>query len=241
MIGLVKGTTSMLAVALALAGAASAAEREPEAADALVVNNTGFLGAHPDLRWRREGMAAIQDGRPREAFTFFRRAARYADKPSQAMVAEMLWTGTGVPADRPLAYAWMDIAAERAYVPFVAKREQYWNALSESEQALALDVGRPLYEEYRDEVAQERLERKLEKAKRKITGSRTGFVGFLTLVVAGPGGVGIAIDGERFYDDTYWEPDQYWEWQDSIWKDPAFGTVTVEPLEVVRDGDATGE
>ena len=60
---LVKGTTSMLAVALALAGAASAAEREPEAADALVVNNTGFLGAHPDLRWRREGMAAIQDGR----------------------------------------------------------------------------------------------------------------------------------------------------------------------------------
>ena len=126
-------------------------------------------------------------------------------------------------------------------VPFVAKREQYWNALSESEQALALDVGRPLYEEYRDEVAQERLERKLEKAKRKITGSRTGFVGFLTLVVAGPGGVGIAIDGERFYDDTYWEPDQYWEWQDSIWKDPAFGTVTVEPLEVVRDGAATGE
>lgn len=230
---------SVIAVALALAisGPAMSQERTPRRADALVLNNTGFLGAHPDLRWRREGQATLEEGRPREAFTYFRRAARFADKPSQAMVAEMLWTGNGVAVDRPRAYAWMDIAAERAYVPFVAKREAYWNALSEAERAQALDVGRPLYEEYRDAVAQERLERELKKAKRKITGSRTGFVGFLTVMVAGPGGIGMAIDGERFYDDKYWEPDLYWEWQDAIWKDPGFGVVTVEPLEVVREED----
>ena len=230
---------SLMAIALALAvsGPAISGERTPRRADALVLNNTGFLGAHPDLRWRREGQATLEKGRPREALTYFRRAARYADKPSQAMVAEMLWTGNGAEVDRALAYAWMDIAAERAYVPFVARREAYWNALSDTERARALEVGRPLYEEYRDEVAQERLERELEKARRKITGSRTGFVGFLHVQIAGPGGTPITISAERFYDDKYWEPEQYWAWQDSIWKDPGFGTVTVKPLEVVREED----
>lgn len=234
-------TLIAIALALAISGPAIAANPIPQRGDALILNNTGFLGAHPDLRWRREGQATLEKDRPREAFTYFMRAARYADKPSQAMVAEMLWTGNGVAVDRPLAYAWMDIAAERAYVPFVAKREAYWNALSEAERAQALEVGHTLYGEYRDEVAQERLERELEKAKRKITGSRTGFVGFLEVQLAGSHGTPITVSAERFYDDRYWEPDQYWEWQDTIWKDPGFGTVTVKPLEVVRDEDEGGE
>ena len=45
------------------------------------------------------------------------------------------------------------------------------------------------------------------------------------------------IEGERFYDDTYWEPERYWEWQDATWKDPPTGTVNVKALEVVRDRD----
>ncbi|HEU4814300.1 MAG TPA: hypothetical protein VFS99_08745 [Xanthomonadaceae bacterium] len=216
--------------------------REAAPADApdarRVMNSAGFLLAHPDLRWRREGIAALGDGRAGEALTYFQRAARYADKASQAMVAEMLWTGTGVPVDRPRAYAWMDIAAERAYIPFVAKREQYWNALSAAERTRALEVGRRLYEEHRDDVAKERLERELAKAKRKITGSRVGNVGNLQVMIPLAGGkVFTTISGERYYDDTYWEPDQYWAWQDSIWKDPPIGTVNVKPLEVVRPGD----
>ena len=111
--------------------------------DELVMSSEGFLSSHPDLRWRGEGLEALQEDRAGEAFDYFKRAAKYADKPSQAMVAEMLWTGTGTPMDRPLAYAWMDVAAERAYIPFLAKREQYWNALSEAEQARALEVGAP--------------------------------------------------------------------------------------------------
>lgn len=223
----------LVALALAFPGAAAADDRP----DRIVLNDAGFLASHPDLKWRREGQAALLDERRSEAFTYFKRAARYADKASQAMMAEMLWTGTGVPMDRPLAYAWMDIAAERAYVPFVAKREQYWNALDEAGQARAIEIGRPLFKEYRDAVTQRRLERKLEDAKRHVTGSRVGFVGRLTIVIPGPGGVPIDIDGERFYDDTYWEPDQYWAWQDSIWNEPNIGTVNVEPLEVVRNGD----
>lgn len=212
-----------------------APEKPVDAGDIEVMNTEGFLAAHPDLRWRREGLQSYNEGNTGEALTFFKRASRYADKPSQAMVAEMLWAGTGTPMDRPLAYAWMDLAAERAYVPFLAKREQYWNSLSEVERARALDVGAGVYAEYRDTVAKERLDRLLLRAKRSATGSRLGSVGNLKIIVPGPGGSSITIDGSRYYDDRYWKPENYWAWQDSIWKDPPTGTVTVEPLEVVPD------
>ncbi|HET8818969.1 MAG TPA: hypothetical protein VFM73_05440 [Xanthomonadaceae bacterium] len=236
----------VLACLVALSAAPSlvqAAQDQPrfEPADQDVMSTAGFLAAHPDLRWRSEGMAALEEDRAGEAFTYFKRASRYADKPSQAMVAEMLWTGTGTPMDRPAAYAWMDVAAERAYIPFLAKREQYWNALSAAERQEALAVGAAIYDEYNDAVAKERLERLLRRAQRNVTGSRTGSVGNLQVMVPGPGGIMLTIDGSRYYDDQYWEPEHYWAWQDSIWKDPPTGNVRVAPLEVVREEDAGGE
>jgi hypothetical protein len=134
----------------------------------------------------------------------------------------------------------MDVAAERAYIPFLAKREQYWNALTESERARALDVGKGIYDEYQDTVAKERLDRLLRRAKRSVTGSRVGSVGNLQIMVPGPGGSMITIDGSRYYDEQYWEPEHYWAWQDSIWKDPPTGRVTVNPLEVVGDDEDAG-
>ena len=38
-----------------------------------------------------------------------------------------------VPADRALAYAWMDVAAERLYHDFLVRREGYWRALDEAQ------------------------------------------------------------------------------------------------------------
>ena len=226
----------LLAVPAAIvAGESQAPQRLPD--QSTVMNSGGFLGAHPDLHWRREGVIALADGRKGEALTYFRRAARYADKASQAMVAEMLWTGTGTPVDRPLAYAWMDIAAERAYIPFVAKREEYWKALDMEEREEALRVGAAIHDEYRDAVAKPRLERELVRGKRKITGSRVGHLGNVKVMIPVAGGMMQTIEGERFYDDTYWEPERYWEWQDATWKDPPTGTVNVKALEVVRDRD----
>jgi hypothetical protein len=189
-------------------------------ADEAVLNDSGFLHAHPDLRWRGEGQVALDEGRFRDAFEAFLQAARYADKPSQAMVGEMLWTGRGVRVDRPLAYAWMDIAAERGYVPFVTRREQYWALLDAGERSEAVEVGRPLFARYRDEVAKPRTERAMAKARRKVTNSRVGSVSGMRVIIPGPKNSSIAIDGQRYYDDTWWEPSQYWAWQDSIWQDP---------------------
>ena len=228
-----------LPASFALAQDAPGRPAPPTFAQQLVMHSEGWLSAHPDLRWRREGLQSLEEGRGAEALARFRRAARHADKPSQAMIAEMLWTGRGLPVDRPLAYAWMDIAAERAYVQFVAKREQYWAALDAAQRQRALEVGRPLYAEYRDAVAKPRLALRLRRAARRMTGSRTGFVGALEVIVPGPGGVGMSVRGDDYYNEQFWKPELYFAWHDSIWKDPPTGHVDVRPMEVVRDEQDT--
>jgi uncharacterized protein len=201
----------------------------------VILNSQYFLSAHPDIRWRREGVWSLELGQPEHAAEYFRRAARYADKPSQAMLAELYWSGMGVEVDRPLAYAWMDLAAERAYPVFLAKREHYWAQLTEAERGRVQEVGLPLYEQFGDDVAKPRLERLLRRARRNITGSRVGFVGALKILVPGPGGAAHSISGDDFYDDRFWEPARYWEWQDHAWKQARTGRVDIRPLERIDD------
>ena len=193
----------------------------------------GFLAAHPDLRWRLEGLRAHQAGDYALALTRLLRAASFADKPAQAIIAEMHWRGQGVPQDRPLAYAWMDIAAERLYPGFVAYREAYWEALSPSERADAIARGQAVLAEYGDALAKPRLEKVLLRERRKVTGSRVGFVGNLTIVpFTGPlAGTGMTVTGEEYYADKYWKPDAYWAEQDRIWEAPLRGRVKVGELE----------
>src|SRR3546814_6686092 len=75
----------------------------------------GVLTGHPDVRWRHEALHSYSRHEYDIALDQFLRAARYGDKPAQAMLAEMYWKGTGVAQDRPRGYAWMDIAAERRF------------------------------------------------------------------------------------------------------------------------------
>ena len=128
----------------------------------------GFLTAHPDLRHNKRGLTAFLDGDYEKAARSFRLAARYADKPSQALIAEMLWEGKGSAQDRPLAYAWADLAAERGERRLVLQREHYWEQMSESERALAIERGEAVYAEFGDAVAQPRLARVLRRASRNL-------------------------------------------------------------------------
>lgn len=222
---------SALALTLLLAPIAfspAMAERE-RAPDALVMSSEGFLDAHPDLKYRQQGLAAWEKGDYEKAFTLFKRSARFADKPSQGMVAEMLWRGEGAAQNRPEAYAWMDLAAERKYRPMLIQREIYWEALTPEEREAAIEVGKKLYEEYGDAAAQPRLEIKMRQAKKKSAGSRTGFTGSLVINIPTPGG-NFTIDGSSYYHPDYWEPAKYWAWQEKGWKDPPRGMVNVGPL-----------
>jgi len=195
----------------------------------------GFLSGHPDLRYRMHGQAELEQRRYEDAFSFFRRAAWYADKASQGMVAEMLWNGQGTAQDRAAAYAWMDLAAERGYYGFALLRERYWDALTSEERARAIELGGEIYATYGDEVAEPRLATALRRARRNSTGSRTGFAGNVKINVPGPGGEHITIDGAKFYDERYWDPKQYRAWQDAVWTHPArVGKVSVGEVEQVQ-------
>ena len=236
---IVLSATLLCLVPLATGLPQAASAQAPPATDALdqeILSSAGFLSAHPDLLNRGRGWAAYNQGRFDEALTWFQRAARYADKPSQAMVAEMLWKGEGGAADPALAYAWMDLAAERHYRSFVVLRERYWAQLDAARREDAIARGEAVYAEYGDAVAKPRIAAVLRRERSRTTGSRTGFVGSLKITVPGPGGIPQTIDGSRYYASKFWDPEEYQAWHDAVWKDPPAGRVDVGEIEPLRDG-----
>jgi tetratricopeptide (TPR) repeat protein len=196
---------------------------------------SGFLSAHPDIRWRREASYSYNRKEYDLAMDQYKRAARYADKPSQAMIAEMYWKGLGVPQDRELGYAWMDLAAERMYPNFVIKRERYWELLDAGQRRNAIERGQQLLAEYGDETAKPRLAKIMQRAKRETTGSHAGFVGggLRITPMTGPlAGTGITMSPEEYYAPQYWNPQQYFASQDAEWGSPR-GRVNVGELQSV--------
>lgn len=229
------GLVVLLAVALATptswAETGVKALSSPDPTEDPLMMNAGFLSSHPDLRYRMLGLEKYKDKKYEEAFRFFQRASYYADKPSQGMVAEMLWDGLGIEPDRALAYAWMDLAAERGYRGFLGLRERYWDQLSEAEQARSLEEGLAVYAKYGDDAAKPRIAGVLRRERKKSVGSRTGFTGSVQILVPGPGGSMDVIDGSKYYDDRYWDAEKYQAWHDSVWMKPRVGLVHVGEIE----------
>ena len=215
-------------------GMAAKKAAPPDPADDRLLITAGFLDHHQDLKYRLLGLEAYKEKRFDKAMRFFRRASYFTDKPSQGMVAEMYWNGEGVPADRALAYAWMDLAAERGYTGFIGLREKYWKTLDEAERARATTEGQAIYARFGDDAAKPRYEAGLRRGKNNITGSRTGFNRGVRIEIPGPAGSQM-IEGSKFYDERYWNAKKYWAWQDQIWAKPRIGKVTVGELEVARD------
>lgn len=204
----------------------------PDRDDQQVMATDAFLDAHPDMKHRRLGAIAVDEGRQEDARAEFLEAARYGDKLSQAMLAEMAWKGQGQPQDRLLAYAWADLAAERGYPQFVALREAYWEALAPADRARAIEVGQPLLAEYADAVARPRLARELRKARRYMAGGRVNKNA--DLFVVGPGRQWIQIRGGDFYATKFWEPEAYEAWTDALWKTPWVEKVEVGAPESIN-------
>ncbi len=210
----------------------AAPRKEPD-----FVATAAFMSGHPDLRWRIAGLNAHRKGEYGEALEAFRRAARFADKPAAAAIAELYWEGKGVAQDRALAYAWMDLAAERQWRLFLVRREGMWAELTDAERERALAVGAALYEVFGDAVAKPRMARALRNARRNTTGSRTGSAG--SLRIENPSAnANLIVDGSQFYAEKYWDPKMYWRWQQETWAPELQGrvdvgtvTATAEPSE----------
>lgn len=198
------------------------------------MQSAGFLNKHPDILYRHLGLDLLHRGQEARGLRALERAAFYSDKASQAVIADAYWRGAfGRQRDRPLAYAWIDLAAERGYPELLELREAYWSQLSAEERESALAEGAGVYARYGDEVAQARLARVLRRAMRDVTGSRTGSGIGLTIVAPAPGSgsgaptasddttlVPIAtIPGSTFYAPRLWRPEQYFKQQDLQWKE----------------------
>src|SRR3546814_11941238 len=86
---------------------------------------------------------------------------------------------------------------------------------------------------YGDAAAKPRIAIALRRGRREMTGSRTGMVGSLKIYVPGPGGYQ-QIDGSKFYDARYWEPEKYQQRHDANWQQPRIGRVDA------GEGERTG-
>ncbi|WP_426270466.1 hypothetical protein ACN9MB_01065 [Dyella kyungheensis] len=202
----------------------------------------GVIEHHSDLYFRTLGADAYKAGDKKRALEMFTSAARYGDKPSEAMVATMYWNGEGTAVDRPRAYAWMDLAADRGYHDLLIQRELYWNRLSPSERDEAIAVGKQIYDEYSDERGQQHLAAELSRVALQATGSHTGYVGN-GVVARSLGGVGTAFGGSvrgylndnnitqlsQYYSSAAWSADDYLHLKDLQWrfKGPLQGNVEV--------------
>lgn len=218
------------------------AERSPLAVPPELLAEEGFINSHPDLRWRERGRQEYVRGEFEAAAEYFRRAARHADKPSQAILGEMYWTGRGVARDPALAYVWMDLAAERGYRAFLGRREYLWSQLDAAQQARAVEAGQGLYAEFGDEAAKPRLERILLRGRMQATGSHISASERKLIVIteahATPGAgpltdASFAAMGSvgNFHADEYWVPELYWQMQDRYWRDLPMGEIIVQPLQ----------
>lgn len=181
-----------------------------------IVSSHAFLKHHPDLRYRFQGLREYERGDYRRAMGRFLIAAQWADKPSQAMIAQMHFLGRGVPRDPVRGYIWMDLAAERGEARMVVERERYWEQLDESQRARVLELGPEVYARYGDEVTGPRLARVLEHGRRAMTGGRLGTSSQLDVVLPTTAG-SITVRGEEFYQDIYWDLPSYWAWQIRDW------------------------
>ncbi|MDH7452977.1 hypothetical protein QF205_07790 [Luteimonas composti] len=201
-----------------------------------------YWNAHRDQKYRRLGIEALQAGRGEEARHLLGQAARYADKPAQALLAQLYWEGQGGPRDPATAYAWMDLAAERGHPQLLLQREYYWSALDEPARARALEVGRALYAEYGDAQAQPRLERERRRWTRLAVGSRLGGPSAARACTGskaagrGAGGLdvcGSGVDASVHYAEARLSPAEYWRARD---QDVAalFGTAAIGTLEPQR-------
>jgi hypothetical protein len=234
---MMKWSSLLIGFALLLCTWSPRASDVPDPAADRVLKASGFLDGHPDLRYRLLGLEEYGNRNLSEAFGLFERAALYADKPSQAIVGEMYWVGAGTEQNRALGYVWMSLAAERGYHTFSKKRDAYWRALTEDERKSASLSAPALKERYGDAAAEQRLASALRRGRSQMTGSRLGSqASSVQIVIPGHG----SIEGSRFYDSKFWNPEEYRAWHDAYWMDLRFGRVDLGSVEQVKEDEGVG-
>jgi hypothetical protein len=181
------------------------------------------------------------------ALHYFEIGALYADKLSQLSIGLMHLNGEGVTKDPIVAYAWIDLAAERSYPAFAATRDKLRQTMTSVQLEQAEKLRQELAARYGDAVAKPRMAMQLRQGQMQLTGSRTGFdfgviqVGSAAcgppLRIGGRTTPQIGCMGPSFMAKENWQPDLYFAARDQEWK----ASVSVGPVEELEAAKKPGE
>jgi hypothetical protein len=182
--------------------------------------------AFPKPHLKRLADAAYTRGHHEHALHMYRRASRWGDKFSQFSVGIMLWRGEGTGADRPQAWAWLALAAERGYPFMTDLRDHAWDALDEAERTRAAEQFAALADEYADVAVQPRADRLLGSARR----AQQWALNKIYTLRSGRLRIGIELDNPKRY--QYWNLVQY---ETDYMLDQPAGRVELRELRVIED------
>lgn len=206
----------------ALVGAVlmSSATAQPE--------DASFAEHTPGYRHYNEAMYSYRAGQYASARSKFKVAARWGDKLSQYNLGIMNYLGQGAPEDAARAWAWVTLAAERDYPMMLDMADQIYDGLSEAQKAQGRSILEDeLIPEFGDEVAIERTAKRMQRERKRVTGSRTGAVGNLTVIDRS----GRSRSGRDFYRAEAWDFRQVVEQETRLFKGLDLGEVTLRDVE----------
>jgi hypothetical protein len=224
--------------------------------------NTPEDDGRPGEYYFKLGAYAFEHKDFAHAAEMYKVAASWADKTAEFNLAVMYARGQGVPVDMPRAMAWIALAAERGDARYVETREVIYSNLSKEQFDQSNVVWRELKKTYGDDVALTRAKARWHEVRTSMTGSHVGAIGNLQVsgaVISGPppadSPAGASVGTHREAKATFQltggnQQDAsiaYRQLRESDNPyDPKFerapvGTVSVRPLEPVKDDGKTPE
>jgi uncharacterized protein len=182
-----------------------------------------------------EGSRSYKAGQYASAKSKFKQAAYWADKLAQFNLGVMNYHGHGVRQNQARAWAWFELAAERGYPEMVEMARLVHEDLSETQRARGQRIlEQELRPEYGDDARVEHVARHMERERRRVTGSRTGFVsGNLQIVDRS----GRNRSGDDYFRPEAWDFHQVIELETRVFQALASGKVTLTDLEFIDDDD----
>lgn len=203
-------------------------------APAMANDGNSYAEHTPGFRLMGEAARFYQMGWYFSARNRYYAAAGWADKLAQFNVGVMYLHGQGVDQDQARGLAWLMLASERGYPDMVNAVEQAKLALGEDQVRRAKGIyHNELLPQYGDEIAIERTAQRMERNRRRATGSRTGFVGHITVIDAS----GQSRSGEDFYAKEKWDFHRIVALETEMFESLAGSTVTLGEFEVIEDSD----
>lgn len=178
----------------------------PLASQAQSLDPTASIN-EPGLRLHVKGARHYLGGNDRMALHYFTESARWGNKVSQFMLGSMYLNGRAGKPDRPRAWAWIELAAERGYRQMISAGEQIWREMSEAEREAAQRIHRDeLLPEFGDADALPRTERHMRQRHRQATGSRLPGTGSSPVIIQDFDGWSTR-SGDTYYDSRDWSID----------------------------------